>query len=77
MEKKLKFQQASIAANKKYLFDLVNDNRVVLVATLLPAFIFGWRQAKIKGGMRQIMKQLTRYGVLAAFTHIKKMILVR
>lgn len=77
MEKRLKSQQASVEANKNYLFNLANDHRVVLVATLLPAFVWGWRQAKIKGGLRHGVKQALKYGLLAAFTNIKKQISLR
>lgn len=77
IEKKLKSQQTKVIVHEKYLLNIIYDHRVVLVATLLPGFIWGWKQARVKGAVGQMVKQLIRYGLLTAFANIKKQTVIR
>lgn len=77
IEKKLKFEQIKVRTGKKYLLNILYNNRVILVAALLPAFILGWKQARAKGAAGKMVKQLLRYSLLAAFANVKKQILIK
>ena len=71
MERKLKHQQVSVFKHKKHLLDFVNDNRVVLAATLVPAVIWGWKQAREKSTAK-IIKQLIRFVLLSVLTKLRQ-----
>lgn len=77
IEKKLKLQETKVIAHKKYFLNIIHDNRVILIATLLPGFILGWKQARVKGAAGKMVKQLIRYSLLAAFANVKKKILIK
>jgi len=77
MEKKLKLEQVKVRADKKYLLNIFYNNRAVLVVALLPVFILGWKQARAKGAAGKMVKQLLRFSLLAAFTKVKKQILIK
>ncbi len=70
MEKKLKDQQTKVILHKKYLLGLVNDNRVVLIAALLPAFIWGFKQAREKSLPKMIL-QGSKFVLMTALMHAK------
>ena len=71
MEKILQCHEMNVERHKKYFVHLVHDHRIVLLATLLPAFLWGWKKGRQKG-LRKIIKQLMRVGVLTTFSHLKK-----
>jgi hypothetical protein len=76
IEKKLKYQQLEVTSHKNYFLAMINDNRITLIATLLPGFLWGWKQARVRGKSK-IMKQLIRYGLLAVATNVKKHIVAK
>ena len=76
MERNLKYQQVKVTAHKKYLLDLLNDNRVVLMATFLPAFIWGWKLAREKR-VSQMIKPLIKLGLVSAIGSLKQQILIK
>ncbi len=73
IEKKLKRQQREVTLHKNYFLTTINNNLITLLATLLPSFLWGWKQARVRGKSK-IMKQLVRYGLLAVATNVKKQI---
>ena len=77
IEKKMKSQQVRTIAHREYLLNIIHDNRVVFLATLLPGFIWGWRQARVKGAVAQMGKKLIQYGLLTALAGLKKQLLIK
>jgi hypothetical protein len=63
--------------HKEYLLNIIYDNRVVFLAALLPGFIWGWRQARVKGALGQIGRKLIRYGLLTALASFKKHLVIK
>ena len=55
MENKLIDQQREMHAHKKYLATIMGDKRVMLIFSLLPPFIVGWKSARV-GGRQSIIK---------------------
>lgn len=75
IEKKLKYQQVEVAGHERYFFNIIYSNRMMLVTTLLPAFLWGWKQARMKGAVLNIGKQFISYGLYAVATRLKKQLL--
>lgn len=71
MEKKLKCQQAKVKSHQAYLLTLLNDNRVILLATLLPAFLWGWKQAREKKVSKRI-QQVIKFVLVTVLTNVGK-----
>ena len=71
MEKRLQHHEIKVLEHKKYLLGVVYDHRMVLLATLLPAFLWGWKKGRQKG-WGGIVKQIMKIGMLTSFSHIKR-----
>ena len=71
MEKILRCQQIKLNTHKEYLADVVNNNWIVIVSALLPAFLWGWKNAREKGIARMI-RPIIKIGFLAVLSRIKK-----
>ena len=71
LEQKLKSQQAKVFSHQQYFIRLIHDNRVALIATLLPAFIWGWKQAREKD-MRKTIPQIFKFIVVSALSTARK-----
>lgn len=76
IEKKLTCKQIEETTHKNYFLNTIHDNRIVLIATLLPAFLWGWKQARTRGAVK-IAKQMIRYGLLAVAANVKKQIVMK
>lgn len=76
IEKKLTCKQIEEITHKNYFLNIIHDNRIVLIATLLPAFLWGWKQARARG-VGKIIKQMIRYGLLAVAANVKKQIVMK
>lgn len=76
MERKLKHQQLSVCDHKKHILNFLTDNRVVLAATLVPAVIWGWKQAREKSKIK-LIKKIVRFGLLSVFTRLRQYIIYR
>ena len=71
MDKILRYQEIKVLEHKRYLFGVINDHRIALLATLLPAFLWGWKKGRQKG-LGKIVKQIMKVGILTSFSHIKR-----
>ena len=71
MEKKLKYQQAKVKSHKAYLLERLYDNRVVLIATLLPALLWGWKQAREQKVSKRI-QQVVKFVLVTVLTNVGK-----
>ena len=68
---KLQNQQNELMTHERYLTNIMYDQRLVIVAMLLPAFLWGWKHAK-NPSIPNTLKKLTKIGLLAGLSHIRK-----
>ena len=71
MEKTLQYQEVKVLEHKKYLLGVVNDHRIVLLATVLPAFLWGWKKGK-HTGFGKMIKQISKAVILTYYSYIKR-----
>ena len=67
MEKILHYQQNEVIKHEKYFADMANSHKVMLITTLLPAFLWGWKKGQEKG-VGVMLKQLARVVLMTAFS---------
>ena len=71
MDRLLKHEKIEVTKNKNYLVNTITDHRLVLITTLLPAILWGWKLGKEKK-MGIIIKKILALGFLNIFTHVRK-----
>ena len=76
MDQDLKRQQIKVMVHKKYLFKFLYDSRILLTAILLPALIWGWKQAP-KQRVGQLTKQALKFGLVSAVSAFRHRILIK
>lgn len=64
-------QQANVYKHKKYLIHVIYDHRIILAATLLPAFLWGWRKGREKG-VGKFLTQLIKMSLMTAISQAKQ-----
>lgn len=71
MENRLIHHQATFIEHKTYLKNMLSYKSVVLIATVLPAFIVGWDIARMNSA-KHALKRLIKFGALTAMTRLRK-----
>lgn len=72
MEKILQHQQLTTQKHKNYLFHKIQDYRWVILATLLPAVLWGCKNRTFQRRSAKVMGQLLRFVGYTAFTYAKR-----
>ncbi len=71
LEKELLLQKIESYKHKNYISNFIEENKVILLALLVPVFVIGWKTAK-KKPVRQVGKQLSNLVVLTAVASVRK-----
>ncbi len=71
LEKKLYLEHKNVVTYKKHLAGIVRDYRVILVAILLPSFIWGWQKGLNKGASI-FFRQIVQFLLLTSLNHFKR-----
>lgn len=74
MEQRAQDQQIQVNQHKKYFLDVINDHRIILISTLVPAFLWGWKIGRAKWPERTV-KQWMRVILFASYTQFKRQLL--
>jgi hypothetical protein len=75
MERRLQSHQAKIRAHKTYLLDVVNSHWVLIVTTLIPGFLMGWKMARERG-IFGMLKPLFKMALMAFVPYVKQQALL-
>ena len=67
-------QQTQVNQHKKYFVDVINDHRIILLTTLIPVFLGGWKIGRAKWPDRTV-KQWMRVILFASYTQFKRQLL--
>ena len=71
MENRLIHHQAAFIEHKTHLKNMLSYKSVVLIATVLPAFIVGWEMARMNSA-KHALNRLIKFGALTALTRLRK-----
>jgi hypothetical protein len=75
LDKQLTRDERELRAHKKHLFDFMMRNRALLIATVVPLFLWGLRHRRVRSLVKVTSTKLVRSGLMAAFFHTKKLFL--
>ena len=71
VDKQLKNQEITLNEHKEYLLNIIYDQRIVIIAMLMPAFLWGWNQAREKN-ITLTLKKLIQIGLWTGLGHVRK-----
>lgn len=71
LEKELLSQKIENYKHKNYISNFIEENKVILLALLVPVFVIGWKSAN-KKPIRQMGKQVGNLVVLTAVASVRK-----
>lgn len=71
MDRLLKHEKIEVRKNQTYLVNTITDHRLVFIATILPAILWGWKLGKEKK-VSVIIKNILKFGFLNLFTQVRK-----
>ena len=77
LNKNLQERQIKLAKHKKYLTSIIGGENITMIVMLLPAFITGWKMARMQPEKHRIKKILKFASLtsLTIFKSLKKMVL--
>lgn len=70
VEKTLYEQRVMYNKHKHYFDNLLKDSRVLLLLSLLPAFLMGWRSGRT-GRIMLLIKQLLNIAIMTLISQLK------
>ncbi|VEG92070.1 hypothetical protein [Legionella spiritensis] len=73
LSRKLHAEKMRLLKHQRYLRTTINDNKLWIVAAMIPLCILTWKSGQAKL-VRKFGKQLFKLGVVSAFSQFRKLL---